>query len=68
MNDLEAPIEIKSTNKRWNSLKENSNKYGVEEYLTQMIFCVLKEIQQIQENIINLNTAISFGISPFIFK
>lgn len=65
INKLEAPASVKSTNEKWDELKKQSSKFKLEEYMTEMIFFVLDEIQSIKENIINIYTMVSFGLNPF---
>ena len=65
INKLQAPIVINTSIARWAIIKEKSDTFTIHEYLTQMLFWALSEINDIYNNIDGLAKLANLGIDIF---
>lgn len=67
INKLQAPAAIQQTNTNWATLV-NTFDISMEERLSHILFFIMKEIRNINDNIRNIEAMVSVGINPFVTK
>jgi len=65
LNELQSIASVKESNDKWNMLKEKNNSLPMYSFFANMIFFVVKEIQNIHEQLQIIQTMSKFDINPF---